>query len=329
MNKKSIYPFLLGVALFLFSSVALAEVYNCGGEFKNFDRDPPAGCESLSAQVGKVAGDGGNYGTRDSVDSNEVEGFIPVRTRFQLSIVSKDRFFSEISGFYEGNESTKFVIEQEHLPAAWGAQPEIEITKRKEYRLNVSSRNPRKEFKFSIRTPKIHYEHAYQWVIRVDPPVDHTYVIPKGGGEARYAEPQTTETLGVARVLDGDTFEAINASRQTTRVRLHGIDAPEDGQEYGDESTQALKRLIANKIVKLEVTDKDRYGRSVAKVYVDSTYVNLEMVKQGMAWWYEKYAPKDYDLSVAQVNAQKKRVGLWSQQDPIPPWVYRQINKGR
>lgn len=56
--------------------------------------------------------------------------------------------------------------------------------------------------------------------------------------------------------------------------------------------------------------------------------VGLAQVKSGMAWWYRKYAhkqsPEDRGrYEFAEQEAKAKKVGLWQDKNPIPPWEYR------
>ena len=41
------------------------------------------------------------------------------------------------------------------------------------------------------------------------------------------------------------------------------------------------------------------------------------------SWWYEKYAPNDEALEEYQERAQEAELGLWAEDDPIPPWRWR------
>lgn len=73
---------------------------------------------------------------------------------------------------------------------------------------------------------------------------------------------------------------------------------------------------------------RDRYKRIVGKVGVDGEDINLQQVKCGMAWWYEKYqseqAPDDrVTYKVAEQGARSAEIGIWSQPDPQPPWEFR------
>ena len=55
----------------------------------------------------------------------------------------------------------------------------------------------------------------------------------------------------------------------------------------------------------------------------DGRSLNREMVGQGMAWWYRKYAPGDKVLAQLESQARQERRGLWSQPAPLPPWDWR------
>ncbi|MDI6885900.1 MAG: thermonuclease family protein [archaeon] len=69
------------------------------------------------------------------------------------------------------------------------------------------------------------------------------------------------------------------------KVRLLGINTPEKGQPYYEEATNRLKELIEGKTVTLEkdIEDKDQYERLLRYIYIDDTFVNLEMVREGYA----------------------------------------------
>ena len=124
------------------------------------------------------------------------------------------------------------------------------------------------------------------------------------------------------RVLDGDTFKS-----DGTRVRLWGIDAPEKGQPYADEARARLKELIEGKAVRLEWKDKDQHAREVAIVYAGSTNINLQMVKEGLAWHYAYFEPDAEDLAAAEKAARKSRKGLWKDKNPMNPYEFRKLTR--
>ena len=63
------------------------------------------------------------------------------------------------------------------------------------------------------------------------------------------AEPQTFTGKAVS-VHDGDTLTVVEDGRQT-KVRLHGIDAPEIGQPFGTRSRDQLATLTLGKVLRL------------------------------------------------------------------------------
>ncbi len=128
----------------------------------------------------------------------------------------------------------------------------------------------------------------------------------------------------VIGIADGDTITVLTADKTQHRIRLWGIDAPETGQDFGSRAKQAASGLAFGKQVTIRTRDTDRYGRTVAEVILpDGRSMNREMVKQGMAWWYRQYAPRDSELARLETDAKAARIGLWSQPNPVPPWNWR------
>ena len=126
----------------------------------------------------------------------------------------------------------------------------------------------------------------------------------------------------VIRILDGDTIEVLKDG-SPLRVRLHGIDCPERNQDFGSVARQFTGDKTFGRVVEIVPMDTDKYGRSVAKVYVEGQYLNLMLVAEGLAWWFKKYAPNDDDLAKAEQQARSLKKGLWSKPNPIPPWNFR------
>jgi endonuclease YncB( thermonuclease family) len=126
----------------------------------------------------------------------------------------------------------------------------------------------------------------------------------------------------VIGVHDGDTLTVLTAAKEQVKFRLHGVDAPELGQAYGEQSKQALSAKAFGKTVKAVVVDTDRYGRAVADLYADGEWINLKMVADGWAWQYRLYS-KSEELAAAEAAARQRRLGLWADKKPEPPWEYR------
>jgi endonuclease YncB( thermonuclease family) len=122
----------------------------------------------------------------------------------------------------------------------------------------------------------------------------------------------SNDIYGVQEVIDGDTIRLSTGER----VRLIGINTPETGQPYYDDATLKLEELIGENsvILKKDVEDKDQYGRWLRYVYVNDTFVNLEMVRQGMAIAYEfepnvKHSDEFYE---AEDDARNNQIGIWT-----------------
>jgi endonuclease YncB( thermonuclease family) len=124
-------------------------------------------------------------------------------------------------------------------------------------------------------------------------------------------EPGQTITGKVVAVKDGDTINVLHGGRAVT-VRLHGIDAPEMGQPFGNNAKQAASRYAFGKVARIRITDVDRYGRAVGRVTVDGGSLNQMLVRDGLAWWYRRYAPREGRLESLERAARNANQGLWS-----------------
>ncbi|MDE0412482.1 MAG: thermonuclease family protein [Gammaproteobacteria bacterium] len=152
---------------------------------------------------------------------------------------------------------------------------------------------------------------AHGGSVKVDFPVGHAI---------RIADATLT---GTARIIDGDTLEV-----RGSRIRLHGIDAPESAQRCrsggrvwscGREATRALARRIGSHPVACKKRARDRYGRVVAVCRVGGEDVNAWMVAEGWAFAYRKYS-KRYLAEEMAAKAAKR--GVW-RGDVVPPWDWR------
>jgi len=79
--------------------------------------------------------------------------------------------------------------------------------------------------------------------------------------------------------------------------------------------------------VTISPRDTDRYGRTVARVYVDDEDVSLKLVKAGFAWHFKRYS-SDPELAQAEITARNARSGLWADPHAIAPWEFRRPPPG-
>lgn len=135
--------------------------------------------------------------------------------------------------------------------------------------------------------------------------------------------PAQGDVIGDARVLDGDTIDVAGE-----RIRLHGIDAPEKrqtctvagvGYDCGKNATRILTGVIDGREVTCKGNKRDRYGRLIAVCYVGDENVNAEMVREGWALAYRRYA-KDYVRQESEARAAGS--GVW-RGEFVEPWVWR------
>ncbi|MDG1454006.1 MAG: thermonuclease family protein [Methylophilaceae bacterium] len=140
-----------------------------------------------------------------------------------------------------------------------------------------------------------------------------------------YAETLIGKVVGVS---DGDTITILDSEKKQTKIRLNEIDTPEAGQPYGNKAKQELSDLIYGKTVNIIAAKKDRYGRTLGRVYLNELDVNSELIKRGAAWVYRQYS-KDKTLLFLESEARSNKLGLWSlsESERVPPWEWRKNKK--
>ncbi len=129
---------------------------------------------------------------------------------------------------------------------------------------------------------------------------------------------------GMATVIDGDTIDVSG-----TRIRLHGIDAPEGGQrctrangvawQCGEESALALTRQLGRSQVRCDAQGLDRYRRTLAVCFKAGVDINQWMVANGWAVAFRRFAVV---YVPAEERTQKARLGLWAGTFEMP-WDWR------
>ena len=177
--------------------------------------------------------------------------------------------------------------------------------------------------------------------------------------QARYERDATTTSMTVARVLiafctaaslaaaqavefsgrvvaiaDGDTLTILDASNTQHRIRVDGIDAPEKAQPFGDRSRRSLGELAHEREAVARCPKIDRFGRHVCKVEVDGLDVGLEQIRRGLAWHFKRYEHEQSDedrkrYADSENDARDAKRGLWSDIRPVPPWTWREMQRGQ
>lgn len=157
---------------------------------------------------------------------------------------------------------------------------------------------------------------------------------PTPGVQAPRAQAEPPFTARLQHLSDGDSFIVRTEDARRLTIRLIGIDAPEKAQPYGDDSRRLLRDTIDGQTLTILPVKRDPYGRLVARVFVADKDVALEQVRAGLAWHYRRYesdqTPRERrEFSAAEQRAREAGIGLWADPSPLPPWRYREQQRGR
>lgn len=141
----------------------------------------------------------------------------------------------------------------------------------------------------------------------------------------------STFTATVVKVIDGDTIKIQLPNGNEETVRLLLIDTPETVhpskpvQPFGPEASKYTKSLMkAGSKVEVEpgISERDKYGRLLAYIYVDHKMVNKLLLEKGLARIAYVYAPNTKyidEFEALQKQALKKEIGIWSIENYASP----------
>lgn len=136
-----------------------------------------------------------------------------------------------------------------------------------------------------------------------------------------------TFTGPVKNVHDGDTF-TVQIPGQEMQIRLWAVDCPELSQSGGTAAMRAARRLIGQQPVTIRTRGRS-YQRVVASVELQNgKSLGMELVRGGFCWVEPRYNTS-VELSDLEKAAREKRIGIWAELDPTPPWVWRKTRHAR
>jgi len=119
-------------------------------------------------------------------------------------------------------------------------------------------------------------------------------------------EPKLEEQI-VTKITDGDTIKT-----QTQIIRLKGINTPEKSQPFYQEATDYLYKQVQNKTIQIETYGTDKYGRTLAHIFLNKKNINEQILAQGLATLYYYEPDKHYKkLKQAEEQARQNQKGLW------------------
>ena len=117
-------------------------------------------------------------------------------------------------------------------------------------------------------------------------------------------------------VIDGDTIY-VSRDGITIRILVEGIDCPEKNQPFAEEAKAFTLNLITGKTVTIVEKEKDSYGRTVARVFVDGRDRSMELLKAGLAAHFKQYN-SDWLLAALEEQAKADKVGMWASANAVP-----------
>jgi endonuclease YncB( thermonuclease family) len=144
--------------------------------------------------------------------------------------------------------------------------------------------------------------------------------------------PPSVEGL-VLDVHDGDSFTFRSEDGRRLRIRVSGIDAPENHQPYAEQSRRHLGEMLRGRRLRIDPIKQDVFDRTVAKVWVldadlPPADAALSLVEAGLAWHFVRYRADQPPADVpryaqAERTARARRAGLWQDAEPEAPWDFR------
>lgn len=133
------------------------------------------------------------------------------------------------------------------------------------------------------------------------------------------------ETLNgkVVGLSEGDTLSILIGESDIRTVCLSGVDCPDKGQEFYQESKTAASDLCLGKQVSIEITGINDQGKTLGVVTLEEGLnLNQELLRRGWAFHYTRYG-QDPTLAELESQARTAHLGLWAQAEPVAPWTFR------
>jgi len=138
-----------------------------------------------------------------------------------------------------------------------------------------------------------------------------------------YAQSYTGKVISVT---DSSNISVVY-NNTVANVRLNCAQSPAPGQPFAQQAVKFLQDMILNKTVEVRVIWQDHDGRQVARVKVDGNDVAVALAAAGLAM-YDSRQQQDGQIAMAQAEAQGKKIGIWSDPNPEPPWTFQTAQRG-
>lgn len=142
-------------------------------------------------------------------------------------------------------------------------------------------------------------------------------------------QPAATTWTGKAESpIDGDTLRIRDENDKLHKVRIQGIDSPEDGQPFFKAARDHLGKVTKGRDLQVTEVGKDSAGHTLATIRINGQDLRIDILAAGMAW-HQRSVVDDPVLEAEERGAKARHLGLWFDTDPVAPWEWRAAEEKR
>jgi endonuclease YncB( thermonuclease family) len=136
-------------------------------------------------------------------------------------------------------------------------------------------------------------------------------------------QPASTTWVGKAEApIDGDTLRIRDENDKLHKVRIQGIESPEDGQPFFKAARDHLGKVTKGRDLQVTELGKDSTGYTLATIRINGQDLRIDILAAGMAW-HQRSVVDDPVLEAEEREAKARHLGLWVDTDPVAPWEWR------
>lgn len=128
--------------------------------------------------------------------------------------------------------------------------------------------------------------------------------------------------------IDGDTLRIRDQNDRVHKVRIQGIESPEDGQPFFKAARDHLGKVTKGRDLEVTEVGKDTAGLTLATIRINGQDLRIDILAAGMAW-HQRSVVDDPVLEAEERGAKARHVGLWIDADPVAPWEWRAAEEKR
>ena len=138
------------------------------------------------------------------------------------------------------------------------------------------------------------------------------------------AVPALAWTGKVVDVRDGDVLRVSHPENGIVTIMLYGINAPDTRQPFFKQAKEFLKDKVEGQVAKvLEFVTEQEVVTAI--IVHDGININELVLQAGYGWVYKQYCDQNFcsDWLIYEKQARDKKLGLWQDENPTPPWKWR------